>query len=141
MYEFGDLSSTSTWVTSDSVMSKIRFVTGAVKRVIKPQQAGESGSGTFIFRLHLLLEAKDSMRVWITLLPGSRDSQEERLKPLMGLPTFPSKSYELTHSTKKTIKGAVLMPRANNQKMGIFAMAILDTTLVEPPPKSTQRHT
>ena len=136
MYEFGDLSSTSTRVTSDSVMSKIRFVTGAVKREITPQQAGESGAGTFIFRLHLLLEAKDSMRVWITLLPGSRDSQEERLKPLMGLPTFPGMSYELTHSTKKTIKGAVLMPRANNQKLGIFAMAILDTTLVERPPGS-----
>ena len=54
----------------------------------------------------------------------------------MGLPTFPGMSYELTHSAKKTVKGAVLMPRANNQKMGIFSMAILDTTLEERPPGS-----
>ena len=41
-----------------------------------------------------------------------------------------------THSTKKAIKGAVLMPKANNQNMGIFSMAILDATLVERPPGS-----
>ena len=133
-YKFGDLSSTSTWITSDTVMNRIQFVTGSVKRKITPQQAGNFGTGTFIFRLHLLLEAKDSMRVWITMLPGSRDSQTERLKPLMGYPTFPGLSYELTHRTKKSVKGATLMPKASNQKIGIYAMAILDSTLVEQPP-------
>ena len=64
-YEFGDLSSTTTWDTSSSVMNKIKFLTGAVKREITPQQAGEAGTGTFLFRLHVLLKAKDSMRVWI----------------------------------------------------------------------------
>ena len=59
--EFGDLSSTSTWITSDTVMNKIRFVTRTVKRELTPQQAGEAGAGTFIFRLHLLLKAKYSM--------------------------------------------------------------------------------
>ena len=68
------------------------------------------------------------------MLPGSRDSQAERLKPLMGYPIFPGLLYELTHSTKKTLKGATLMLKANNQRMGIYAMAILDTTLVERPP-------
>ena len=133
-FEFGDLSTTSTWITSDTVMAKIKFVTGSVRRQITPQQAGHFGAGTFIMRLHLLLKSKDSMRVWVTLLPGSRDAMSERLKPLMGHPTFPGLSYELTHRTKKNIKGAALMPKANNQNMGIFALAIVDSTMVERPP-------
>ena len=32
-------------------MNKIKFVTGTVKREITPQQAGNVGAGTFIFRL------------------------------------------------------------------------------------------
>ena len=62
-YEFGDLSTTSTWISSETVMPKIKFVTGSVRREITPQQAGNFGIGTFIFRLHLLLEEKDNMRV------------------------------------------------------------------------------
>ena len=58
----------------------------------------------------------------------------ERLKPLMGKPTFPGLCYELTHRTKKNVKGAALMPKASNQKMGIFALAIVDGTMVERPP-------
>ena len=79
-YEFGDMSTTSTWVSSQAIMGKIKFVTGNVRREITPQQAGTFGVGTFIFRIHLLLEAKDAMRVWISVLPGPcsrRDSDLE----------------------------------------------------------------
>ena len=100
-YKFEDLSTTSTWISSDTVMPKIKFVTESVRREITPQQAGHFGVGTFIFRLHLLLEAKESMRVWVTLLPGSKDTMSERLKPLMGNSTFPILSFELAHRTKR----------------------------------------
>ena len=133
-YKFGDLSTTSTWISSDTVMPKIKFVTESVRREITPQQAGHFGVGTFIFRLHLLLEAKESMRVWVTLLPGSKDTMSERLKPLMGNSTFPILSFELAHRTKKNVKSAALMPKASNQKMGIFALAIVDSTMAERPP-------
>ena len=42
-YEFGDMSTTSTWVTSQSIGEKIKYVTGNVKREITPQQAGTFG--------------------------------------------------------------------------------------------------
>ena len=37
-YEFGDLSTTSTWISSDTVMPKIRFVTGSVTHKITPNR-------------------------------------------------------------------------------------------------------
>ena len=43
-YKFVDLSSTSTWVTSDTVMNRIKSVTRTVKREITPQQAGNFGA-------------------------------------------------------------------------------------------------
>ena len=130
-YEFGDMSTTSTWVTSQSIDEKIKYVTGNVKRQITPQQAGEFGVGTFFFRFHLLPEAKDELRVWISVLPGSKDTMSERLKPLMGKNTFPSLSYELMHRTIKNVKGATLKPKASNQKMGVFPLAMVDGTMVE----------
>ena len=130
-YEFGDMSTTSTWVTSQSIGEKIKYVTGNVKRQITPQQAGEFGVGTFFFRFHLLPEAKDELRVWISVLPGSKDTMSERLKPLMGKNTFPSLSYELMHRTIKNVKGATLKPKASNQKMGVFPLAMVDGTMVE----------
>ena len=104
-FEFGDMSTTSTWVTSQAISGKIKYVTGNVRREITPQQAGTFGVGTFFFRFHLLLEAKDEMRVWISIIPGSKDAMSERLKPLMGKPTFPNLCYELLHRTKKNVKG------------------------------------
>ena len=133
-FEFGDMSTTSTWVTSQAISEKIKYVAGNVRREITPQQAGTFGVGTFFFRFHLLLEAKDEMRVWISVIPGTKDAISERLKPLMGKPTFPSLSYELMHRTMKNVKGATLMPKASNQGMGIYALAIVDGTMVEHPP-------
>ena len=74
------------------------------------------------------------MRVWISVIPGSKDAMSERLKPLMGKPTFPSLSYKLVHHTMKNVKGATLMPKASNQGMGVYALAIVDSTMVEHPP-------
>ena len=133
-YQFGDMSTTSTWMTSQSISAKIKYVTGNVRREITPEQAQTYGVGTFFFRLHLLLESKDEMRVWISVIPGSKDAVSERLKPLMGKNTFPSLSYELAHRTMKNIKGAALMPKASNQGMGIYALALVDNTMVEHPP-------
>ena len=128
-YTFGDLSTTSSWVTSDAMMDKIQYMSGPSRRDISPQQANEQGTGPFLLRLHILPESRTNARVWVSLLPGTKDSLDERLRGLLSDPTFPVISLELSHKTKKNKKGAALMPKAPNPKMGIYCLSLVDSTM------------
>ena len=117
-------------------MNNIKVVTGPLKHDMIPQQAEELGAGKFLFRLHILPEKKDSVRVWVSLLPGTQESQGERMRLLLGHPSFPAPSYELSNKTNKDKKRAALRPKATNQKMGPFFLGLLENSLAVVDPMS-----
>ena len=128
-YHCGDMSTILTWISSESIMNSLKFVTGTLKRDVTPQEAEEHGAGKFLFRFHILPQKKDSVRVWVSLLPGTQESQRERLRQLLGHPSFPALSYELSHKTNKDKKGAALRLKATNQNMGTYCLALVENTL------------
>ena len=128
-YTFPDMSTTSSWVTSESLADNIQYVQGNLKRDITPGQAAEQGTGPFMARLHVLPEARATARVWISLLPGTKNSLDERLRGLLGNPTFPVLSFELSHKTRREKKSAALAPKSSNQKIGVYCTALIDSTM------------
>ena len=58
-------------------------------------------------------------------------NEDDRLKPLMGQPSFPTLSYELSHKTKKDKKGVAFRPKASNQKMGTYCLSLVDSTMAD----------
>ena len=94
-YQFANVSTTKSWVSSTTIVQHMKYVVGPLRREITPQRAEEGGAGTFLFRMHLLPETKVKARVWISIVPGTRESQGPRLRLLLGNPSYPTLSYEL----------------------------------------------
>ena len=61
MYPFFQVSSAS--------LDEIKFEQVVVKRQLTLQEAEELGAGEFSMRIHLFVEAKDSTRVFLSVLP------------------------------------------------------------------------
>ena len=58
-----------------------------------------------------------------------RDSLDKRLRGLLGNPTFPVVSFELSHKRKKDKKFIALAPKSANQKIGVYCNLLVDSTM------------
>ena len=70
---------------SSASLEDIKFEKGAAKRRLTPQEAAELGAGTFILRLHLFNEKKDSSRVFLSIIPGTIDDLPNKIRHFKNL--------------------------------------------------------
>ena len=123
------MSTTSAWITSNAMLDDLQYVQLNLRRDITPKQANKQGTGPFLMRLHVLPEARDAARVFVSILPGTRDALDERLRGLLGNPTLHVVSYELSHKTNKAKKFVALTPKSPNQKIGVYCTSLVDSTM------------
>ena len=80
--------------------------------------------------LHLFLENKNTTRVFLSMLPGSIQDLELKLKALANRESFPNVSYTLQHPTLQE-KYAKLFPPADLLRhFGIYPLGVVNSILM-----------
>ena len=108
-------------------LDEIKYEQGSVKRQITLQEAKELGAGEFSLRLHLFVEAKDSTRVFLSILPGSLNDLPDSVRHMKDRESFPTLSYEM-YDKEGTSKYIGLFPPAEpGKKYGTYVLGVINT--------------
>ena len=108
-------------------LDEIKYEQGAVKRQITIQEAKELGAGEFSLRLHLFVEAKDSTRVFLSILPGSLDDLPENIRHMKDRESFPTLSYEMYNKEGISKYIGLFPPAEPGKKYGTYVLGVINT--------------
>ena len=112
---------------SSASLDEIKFEQGVVKRPLTLQEAEELGAGEFSMRLHLFVEAKDSTRVFLSVLPGNSDNLPGAIRHMVDRESFPTLSYKLWDK-EGVLKYIGLFPLADpGKKFGTYVLGVINT--------------
>ena len=121
--DFPDLTTTSVWYSSKALITNITYKQGPTKQEITPEEMTEMGASQFMFRLHLLPETESRTCVWLTALPGTKETIGPKLKALLSQPSFPVLFYKVKHKSDSRKLGANLNPPPPPRTWGPTAWA------------------
>ena len=87
----------------------------------------EIGAGTFSMRLHLFNDARESSKVFLSIIPGTIDTLPNDIRHYNALETFPVLSYPMINKDGQKTRAELFPPAEPGKKFGLHGLGVVNT--------------